>query len=244
MEEAINILPPSHWIAFNRVCKFHKVYFLSQLTLCDGKTIQPTFLMTVAPTQNTMHFPLEYPTPDDFTLWISTLRHLASSSLMLPFTLGHFLRLPYTTTHWTTNPDHSQLVHHSQQNKTVHTASHHTTATWRRRQYVKSNRSEHLPNTTLLASAMPANIGTYYIHSSAKLLHPHSQPTNSLLDILQKHTSAHLLQYMEVDNDGHWIVPAARLGSLIMVHDGSYNMLCSSSITLHDHYANGHSTHM
>jgi hypothetical protein len=66
IEDIIMILPPSQWTAFNRVRKFHKIYFLSQLTLCDGKTIDPAFLTSEAPHQSTMRFPRECPTPDDF----------------------------------------------------------------------------------------------------------------------------------------------------------------------------------
>ena len=91
MEDAIKMLPQPYWDAFNRVRKFHQIYFVSQLTQCDGKTIHPIFLSTTSSTYSTMTVPRECPTADDFLLWNSTLRQLTSPSLTLPTSLGPFI---------------------------------------------------------------------------------------------------------------------------------------------------------
>ncbi len=90
---------------------------------------------------------------------------------------------------------------------------------------------------TILASALPITNGTYFIHSSARILCPPPQPADSLLDMLNSHSHKHLFQHLTVDNDGQWILPAARAGSLILVHDGSYmphlnNVLCSAAVVI------------
>ena len=42
MEEAVKHLPPSQWESINRVRKYYKIYFMSQLLLSDGMTVDPT----------------------------------------------------------------------------------------------------------------------------------------------------------------------------------------------------------
>lgn len=57
MEDIIQLLPLIHWTAFYRVCKFHKVYYVSELTLYNGNTLDPALLTTQAHTNFTMRFP-------------------------------------------------------------------------------------------------------------------------------------------------------------------------------------------
>ena len=114
MEEIIKILPPSQWVSFNRVRKFHKVYFISQLTLCDGKTIHPAALTATNTTQSTMRFPREFPTAADFTLWVGTLRHITSASFTLATPLGHFYDYPTPPpTGKPTQVAHNWFLHHN-----------------------------------------------------------------------------------------------------------------------------------
>ncbi len=237
MEEIIKILPPSQWVSFNRVRKFHKVYFISQLTLCDGKTIHPALLTPTNTTQSTMRFPREFPTAADFTLWVGTLRHITSASFTLATPLGHFLRLPYTPTYWKTNSSCSQLVLTSQHSYDVYLPSHTTTTTRRSKLYEKSTTTERLPDTTLLASALPHSTELYHLHSSAELLHKHPTCQKSLLQALKTHQTAHLFRHITIDDDGDWIIHAARNKTLIIVHDGSYmphldGSICSAAVVI------------
>lgn len=237
MEDIIKILPPSQWIAFNRVRKFHKIYYISQLTLCDGKTIDPALLSATASHQSTMRFPRECPTPDDFTLWNATLRVLTSTTLTLPTKLGHFIRMPYTPTYWTTNPDHSQLVLHSGKETLVYTDLHQPRHTRRRRIYTKSYMTAPSLNTTLLASVVSNGNGTYSLHSHATLLQYTTQTATTFVHKIRQAPFNHLYKNMNIDDDGDWIAPAARRGSLIIVHDGSYmtqvdDTICSAAVVL------------
>jgi hypothetical protein len=85
MEEVIKLIPPSQWIGFNRARKYYKVYFLSQLTLCDGITVDPAKLgnskWTLA--ASTMRFPLEQPTRADLDLWRDTISVITSPTFRL-----------------------------------------------------------------------------------------------------------------------------------------------------------------
>ena len=237
MEEIINILPPSQWVSFNRVRKFHKVYFISQLTLCDGKTIHPTLLTTNSTTHSTMRFPREAPTAKDFNLWVCTLRHITSPSFTLANPLGHFLRPPYTLTYWTTNPNGSNLVLTSQHGNTIYLPSKTTAPTRRSMLYKKSNLTTSSPGTTLLASALPRGNDLYHLHSTARLLHHHIKKESTLLQALQAQHIAHLFHHINIDDDGEWIVRAASTKSLIIVHDGSYmphldDCICSAAVVI------------
>jgi hypothetical protein len=83
MEEAIKLLPIRQWISFNRARKFHKAYFLSQILLSDGMTVDPNKaqLKRVAQNESSMVFPLEKPTSQDLALWKDVICLLTSPKL-------------------------------------------------------------------------------------------------------------------------------------------------------------------
>ncbi len=237
MEVIIKILPPSQWIAFNRVRKFHQIYFVSQLTLCDGRTIHPCFLTNITTQQSTMTFPTERPTTNDFTLWNSTLRQLTSPSLTLPSPLGPFIRLPYTHTQWLTNPARTQLILSLKEGDVIYVPSPSTSTTRQTSTFIKSVTTTRSADTTLLASPIPHSNGSYRIHSSAPL-HQINPCTNiSLMTYIREHSYKSLFKHAVIDDDGTWIIPAVRRGSLIIVHDGSYiphidDCVCSTAVVL------------
>ena len=66
MEEIIKVLPRDKWESFNRVRKFHKVYFISQLVLGDGCTIDPLTFCLQEQSSVLMRFLREWPTAIDF----------------------------------------------------------------------------------------------------------------------------------------------------------------------------------
>ena len=99
MEEVIKLIPPTQWEGFNRARKYHKVYFMSQLILCDGATVDPAKLGTTRwPQSDTkMRFPMEMPTRADLCLWRDTICLLTSPSFRLSPRLGKHIRMPYGT---------------------------------------------------------------------------------------------------------------------------------------------------
>jgi len=105
MEAVTQILPSNQWESFNRARKYYRVYFLSQIILCDGMTVDPTMLQSRNHTQreSTMVFPKEEPTYSDFQLWRDTICLLTSPSFHLSPRLGNHQRMPYDKTIWLTN---------------------------------------------------------------------------------------------------------------------------------------------
>jgi len=81
MEHVIKTLPRHHWTVFNRVRRFCKVYFMSQITRCDGKTVNPAYTHSLTIKASSMRFPTEQLTESDFEIWISGLKSLISPTL-------------------------------------------------------------------------------------------------------------------------------------------------------------------
>lgn len=78
MEDAVCIPPPSQWEAFKRVWNHFNFYFVSQLVLCDGTTVDPSTLLTTKTFQHQskMIFQKEEPTCAGFLVWHETTRLL------------------------------------------------------------------------------------------------------------------------------------------------------------------------
>jgi hypothetical protein len=101
MEEATKILQPSQWDSFNRAWKYYKIYFLSQLLLSNGMTVDQVKLGGLRAQQSsTMLFPNKEPTTQDFSLWRDTICMLTSPTFRLSPRLGKYVRKPYDTVYW------------------------------------------------------------------------------------------------------------------------------------------------
>ena len=110
MEDATNITPHHQWEGFNRARKYFKVYFLSQLILRDGITVDPTKLVESTQPKTTMVFSLEKPTKSDFLIWKSTIAQLTSPMYQLSPKLGYHIREPYLMVQWQTNQSRDYIV--------------------------------------------------------------------------------------------------------------------------------------
>ena len=71
MDHVITLLPQHHWAAYNRVRHFYGVYFISQITRCDGKSVNMDFINSRTTKASSMRFPTEQPTDSDFEIWVS-----------------------------------------------------------------------------------------------------------------------------------------------------------------------------
>ena len=112
MEEIVKLVPSTQWESINRARKFYKVYFLSQLVLCDGITVDPMKIQTTrcSQTDSTMRFPVEMPTRADLRLWRDTIALLTSPTFRLSQRLGKHMRSPYDTIQWRTDRDNQHVV--------------------------------------------------------------------------------------------------------------------------------------
>ena len=77
----------------NRVRKRKCTFFLSELVLSDGRTLEVSMLDGSEGSSRKKTYPTEKSIPRDIALWQSALQSLSSASLHLPDSLGAVLRL-------------------------------------------------------------------------------------------------------------------------------------------------------
>ena len=95
-------------IILNRMRRFKKIHQFSEYLCTDGKTINPTMLISCKG-HSSRKFSIERPTPSDIALWCTVLKSLTSVTYTLPSLLESFLQMPSTTTSWQISADHTRL---------------------------------------------------------------------------------------------------------------------------------------
>jgi hypothetical protein len=236
MEHVIQTLPRHHWTAFNRVRRFYKVYFMSQITRCDGKTINPAYTHSRTITASSMRFSTEQPTERDFEIWISGLKSVTSPTLHLSHPLGAFVTKPYQDVLWKTTPQQTEVIHslgpehhrvYKKNKPRYHTRNHNSY------QYHKT--CTQAPPWTHYASVSWLNPSTISLHSWAVRAPSKMTTSAPFLHYLRRHDPARFFDHNPFDSKIEWILTSISLGSLIIAHDGSYmphlsNNTCSAAV--------------
>ena len=236
MELIIDILPRHHWAAFNKVRHFYKVYFMSQITRCDGKTINPAFITSRTTRASSMRLPIEQPTESDFVIWALGLRSLTGQTLQLPLPMGHFIREPYQDTLWRTTAKTDYVIqslgeHHHRIYRPCPSEYH----TWNHNTYRYHKICHQLPPWTHYASVTQLSPMVISLHSLARLTTPTITNSTSFLQFLQENDPANFFDHNPFNNNIDWIITAISQSSLIIAHDGSYmphlsRRTCSASV--------------
>ncbi len=238
MERITDTLPQHYWAAFNRVRHFYKVYFMSQITRCDGKTINPAFMTSRTIKASSMRFPIEQPTEGDFEIWTLGLKSLTSHTFQLPIPLGHFIKDPYQDTLWRTTANNDYVIkslgrnHHNIYRpcpSVYHTRNHNT--------YRYHKTCHQTPPWTHYASVSQLTPTMISLHSQARIDTPSDTKPTSFLQFLQKHDSAHFFDHNPFNKDIEWITTAIVQKSLTIAHDGSYmpnlsRKTCSAAVVI------------
>jgi len=76
-----------------RVRHFKKVYYLSDVLACDGKTITDLALSNQEGLSKKV-YPTQRPTKKDFDLWVTALRPISGSTFTMDRPLGNYLVVP------------------------------------------------------------------------------------------------------------------------------------------------------
>jgi hypothetical protein len=240
MEVVLQILPYHQWVSFNRARKYFQIYFLSHLIMCDGSTVNPSAMdPTLAKHRFTgMRFPKEQPTDADFDIWNHTIRRLTSPTFTLSPPLGRFLRTCPEYYTWQTNTDRSYIVQQNVNTSySVYYPTHQRNRTRGHNYFEYHHTTSHPPPCNLTASVFPYNTHKIVLHSTCSLKHCTHTPTDPFLAKLRKGLQSQIWRGSTFDEDGEWIVGAIRLGTLLIVHDGSYmpqmdKSICSAGIVL------------
>jgi hypothetical protein len=85
------VLPKRQWLSFNCVKRYFKIYFILQLVLGDGITVNPCKLKLVTQDDTMMVFPLERPTHSNVVLWKDTIALITPPTFRLSPRLGAYL---------------------------------------------------------------------------------------------------------------------------------------------------------
>ena len=241
MEEVIQVIPPSQWPSFNRARKHFKVYFLSQLTLCDGVTVNPATLGngTWKLAESSMTFPVERPTPSDIALWRETIAVITSKSYRLSPRLGKHIRLPYDAVCWMTTGDNNTVVRiDGQGNRTRYVPVPMRYSTRGRQRYRKTPDVDPSIECNYVASVQEWSDSLITLHSQSLLDCPTTVPTSrSLHQILGRMSPCSFQNGLSLKGDGEWIFKAFERGSLLACHDGSFmpdkdGRRCSAAVVL------------
>ncbi len=97
--------------ALNIVRLFRNLHQLSDISKCDGSTLDE-FVISNSTESLVLHvFPWEQLSPSDLHLWKEAICCLCSGTAILPCTLGRHIRLPYLPGPWFTTTDCARLYH-------------------------------------------------------------------------------------------------------------------------------------
>ncbi|KAL3780888.1 hypothetical protein HJC23_009934 [Cyclotella cryptica] len=241
MEEVIDLIPPHQWPSFNRARKYYKVYFVSQLTLCDGITVDPSKLgkENSVVQQSSMRFPLEKPTKADLEVWRDTISLITSRTFRLSPRLGKHIRPPCDTVCWMTDAANTLLVRKEGDSKeTVYVPVQTRYSTRGRQQYRQSTVEANTSECRYYASVIEASKTLISLHSQS-LMMCREEPlqVHSLRQALSQMGECQFLNGLSITGDGQWLLEAYAMGTLLACHDGSYmpehdDTRCSAAVIL------------
>jgi len=183
------------------------------------------WVLTDEPGESTHTFPHERPRASDFTLWNDAIRALTHGELRLPHSLGPFLREPHITYDWRTHDSADRLFRIRQQQPEpmydVFEKDTSSVATRHGQRYIWSLTCfGELPGDNF-ATVNHVNEQVVTLHSKARCHVEESVPMD-FWSVLRSYPNQSLWKHFVCADDGEWIRRGVLLGSLCIVHDGSY----------------------
>ena len=218
--------------SLNIVRHYRNLFHLSDISKCDGVTLDE-FSVSDFSEKSTHHvFPQEQPTRSDFCLWKDAISRLCSGTSILPCHLGPFLCLPHIACEWFTDASGETLYRVAAgilipRYECYVGRQGLSTRHGRKYDWVSTGDGE---NPGLyFASVTMISATTAILHSRAKL--PCAPPPPlTFLGRLAAFGNDSLWTDLECDGDGEWIRDSLVLGMLYIAHDGSYMANKSSSL--------------
>jgi hypothetical protein len=98
-----------HLVSLNIVRRFRKILHLSDISKCDGTTLDDFVVLDQSELSSWYVFPQEEPTATDFRIWKDAVHHLCSGTTMLPTRLGLYIQPPHLPVSWYTTEDTKRL---------------------------------------------------------------------------------------------------------------------------------------
>lgn len=231
------IWTPHELDILNRVRKFLDVHDSGNIVECDGMTVKSSVLSRV-PSDSIRRLPVEKPLPSDFRLWINAVRGITSYQFWLYHPLGRFLSSPHTTDVWFISVDKCSIFHQlTSSTYEIYQVSSAARQTRFGAEYSLASTSDGICPREVRASVHSLSPTSVTYHSSMGQV-PDPHPLDSILDVLGSWGNRSLWRSFQCDGDGSWIYRALKLGSLVVVHDGSYmpkisQEVCAAAFVIH-----------
>ena len=234
------------WKGFNRVRRYKKVMFLSQIVCSDGFTLLPSMLTREEGTNSLLTFSREEPCADDFEDWENGLKLILSPSLHLTPPLGKVYHCDFEAVTFCAMEDPPRRLF-KLENKIGRVVCYTEDTT--RRTTRSSNRwsFSHLVTGSINATSFPFVVTaatnqdeTLTVHSTSRSLigQEEEEPSDfTLLAQLNKLENRSLWRNHTFQDGGKWVTEAIEKGTLVTVHDGSYMRdkradVCSAALVL------------
>ena len=224
-----------------RVAHFKAAIHLSDLVNCDGQTFACEMLDDSPGRSMVYSFPRQRPTSGDLRHWARAVSTLGSTGVGLGTRLGEYIRPRHRPTEWflagdenhlyswdeaSDSPCHEVFIRHPTQRPTRF-----------RQLFVWSRSDVGPPPRERYASVSVVTDDTVALESYAPV------PARTLVPsgfwpVLRSFPNQSLWSSFTCDGDGEWLRRGLRLGSLVVVHDGSYmphvdRTICSAAFIIY-----------
>ena len=218
----------------NRVRKFKCVVHLSDLVLADGRTLRADVFDRTPGTSRQYRFPLEYPSTSDFALWEHALRtacipggNILSPGLRLPARLGGYVAEPHQHVEWFQSGDAETIffcprdnIDDSYDEFRMRTDGG-ATRTCYGHHFNWAGTRRGVPPKDVQASVTLHEDDTVQFHSALPVYRTPPLKTD-FWEILHSFPNQSLWRDFRCNGDGSWVHRGLMMGSLVIVHDGSY----------------------
>ncbi len=224
-------------LALNIVRHYRNLLHLSNISKCDGVTLDE-YIVSDCPEISALHeFPRQEPTPLDHRLWREAISRLCLGTTSLPTSLGPFVRFPHIHCQWFTNEEADILYLACDESSpprfdTYYRWGGRSTQYNRKCDWVSAENGTH--TGTHFTSVTMCRERVAMLHSVAAFSRPPPIFT-TFLDRLRSYGNDSLWSDLSVDGNGECIGDNAIHGNLCIAHDGSYmanksQFLCSVGV--------------
>ena len=224
-----------------RVAHYKGVIHISDMVQCDGQSFDPAVIDDSPGRSMKYTFPREQPTSGDFRLWENALVVLGTVGMRLDERLGEYVRPRHRPTEWYMSED-EEFVYFWDEADFALTyevfVRHPTRRPTRLRQFFVWARTEvGQPPRERYATVSEVDATTVAVESYAPIPRELPSPTG-FWPVLQSFPNQGLWKNFVCDGDGGWIRRGLRMGSLVIVHDGSYmkhvdKRVCSAAFMIY-----------
>ena len=218
----------------NTVRKHLGLLHVSDLTLCDGKTLCDGLFDQSRDerSQSNFQFPRERPSGKDFRVWKFFVLSLTSDGQTLTQPLGGYVEEPHIPNQWKYDPVRDALLHHDigSGQQYLYTKDAESRQLRSGQAYMRQDTGADAQSFTDYAAVVDVSADMVKLHSHTPCPTQEGDPELSFLDVIRSYPNQGMWSNMYVDGDGEWVEEAILGGTLDVAHDGSYQPEVSKEV--------------